>query len=291
MSECVVRARGLRKNYGTHAAVDGVDLNIARGRIVGLVGPNGAGKTTALKAILGLTDFSGDLRVLGLDPFRQREQLMQRVCFIADTAVLPKWMRVGEVIDYVEAVHPRFDRQRCQRFLTGTKLQPRAKVKTLSKGMVVQLHLAIVLAIDAELLVLDEPTLGLDILFRKRFYEQLLGDYFDANRTILITTHQIEEVESLLTDLLFIRDGRIMLDASMDAVAQRFTEVEVDPRQIEAARALAPISERKVLGRYVLMFDGVDPQQLARIGVVHPVSVADLFVAMMGGLQSVGLAA
>lgn len=291
MSECVVQARGLRKNYGTHAAVDGVDLNIARGRIVGLVGPNGAGKTTALKAILGLTDFAGELRVLGLDPFRQREQLMQRVCFIADTAVLPKWMRVGEVIDYVEAVHPQFDRQRCARFLNGTKLLPRAKVKTLSKGMVVQLHLAIVLAIDAELLVLDEPTLGLDILFRKRFYEQLLGDYFDANRTILITTHQIEEVESLLTDLLFIRDGRIMLDASMDAVAQRFAEVEVDPRQIEAARALAPISERKVLGRYVLMFDGVDPQQLARIGVVHPVSVADLFVAMMGGLQSVGLAA
>lgn len=291
MNDCVVRARGLRKSYGQHVALDGIDLNIARGRIVGLVGPNGAGKTTALKAVLGLSPFSGELNVLGLDPFRQREALMQRVCFIADTAVLPKWIRVSEVIDYVDAVHPRFDRSRCQRFLAGTKLKPAAKIKELSKGMVVQLHLAIVLAIDAELLVLDEPTLGLDILFRKRFYEQLLGDYFDANRTILITTHQIEEVESLLTDLLFIRDGRIVLDASMDAVTQRFAEVEVDPRQIDAARALGPISERKVLGRYVLMFDGVAPEQLARIGVVHPVSIADLFVAMMGGLQSVGLAA
>lgn len=287
----VVEARGLRKSYGNSMALNGVDLNIPRGRIVGLVGPNGAGKTTALKAMLGLTSFEGELKVLGLDPFRQREQLMQRVCFIADTAVLPKWIRVDQVIEYVAAVHPRFDLAKCRRFLTQTKLTGRMKVKEMSKGMVVQMHLALVLAIDAELLVLDEPTLGLDILFRKRFYEQLLSDYFDEDRTILITTHQIEEVESLLTDLLFIRDGRIILDASMDAVAERFVEVEVDPGQIEAARALKPLSERKVLGRYVLLFDGVPVQQLGRFGATHPVSVADLFVAMMGGLNSVGLAA
>jgi ABC-2 type transport system ATP-binding protein len=287
----VIEARGLRKSYGKTAALDGVDLSVPRGRIVGLVGPNGAGKTTALKAILGLTNFEGELKVLGLDPFRQRGELMQRVCFIADTAVLPRWMRVDELIDYVQNVHPRFDVQACRRFLSHTKIAGRSKVKALSKGMVVQLHLAIVLSIDAELLVLDEPTLGLDILFRKRFYEQLLGDYFDANRTIVITTHQIEEVESLLTDLVFIRDGRIVLDASMDAVAQRFVEVEVEPRQTEAARALGPLHERKVLGRTVMLFDGIDPAQLARFGPQHPVSVADLFVAMMGGLNAVGLAA
>lgn len=287
----VIHARGLRKSYGKTAALEGVDLAIPRGRIVGLVGPNGAGKTTALKAILGLTPFDGELKVLGLDPFRQRAELMQRVCFIADTAVLPRWMRVGELIDYTRSVHPRFDPVACRRFLSHTKLAPRSKIKSLSKGMMVQLHLAIVLSIDAELLVLDEPTLGLDILFRKRFYEQLLGDYFDANRTIVITTHQIEEVESLLTDLLFIRDGRIVLDASMEAVTQRFAEVEVDPRQLDAARALGPLHERKVLGRSVMLFDGADPQQLARLGPVHPVSVADLFVALMGGLNAVGLAA
>lgn len=287
----LIEARGLRKRYGKSIALDGLDLQVHRGRIVGLIGPNGAGKTTALKSILGLTDFQGELKVLGLDPFRQRAELMQRVCFIADTAVLPRWMRVDALIDYVRNIHPRFDPAICERFLAQTKIPRNARIKALSKGMVVQLHLAIVLAIDAELLVLDEPTLGLDILFRKRFYEQLISDYFDANRTIVITTHQIEEVESLLTDLVFIRDGKVVLDASMDEVARRFAEVEVDPRQIEAALALQPIHQRKVLGRQVMLFDGVPHATLSGLGIIHPVSVADLFVAMMGGLGAVGLAA
>jgi len=280
----VISARGLKRSYGKQQALAGIDLEIPRGRIVGLIGPNGAGKTTALKAILGLASFEGELKVLGLDPFRQRTELMQRVCFIADTAVLPRWARIRDLVDYTADVHPNFDPDRCWRYLKQTKIKPSSKVKELSKGMVVQAHLALILSISAELLVLDEPTLGLDILFRKRFYEQLISDYFDENRTILITTHQIEEVEALLTDLLFIKDGRLVLNASMDEVAERFCELEVAPAQLNEARALSPIAERKALNRHVLTFDGVAREKLAPLGQLRAISVADLFVATMGGL-------
>jgi len=253
------------------------------GRIVGLIGPNGAGKTTALKAILGLTDFEGELSVLGLDPRKERPALMQQVCFIADVATLPRWITVSQAIDFVAGIHPRFDRAKCMRFLARTKLQPNQRVRQMSKGMIVQLHLAIVMAIDARLLVLDEPTLGLDILYRKQFYQSLLEDYFDENKTILVTTHQVEEIEHILTDLMFIRDGRIVLDTPMDALGERFAEVMVGADQAEAARALKPIDERQVFGKSIFLFDGVPTAQLAQLGEVRRPSVADLFVATMKG--------
>ncbi|HET8898988.1 MAG TPA: ABC transporter ATP-binding protein [Rhodanobacteraceae bacterium] len=279
----IVSASHLRKRYKSTQALDDVSLEIQPGRIVGLIGPNGAGKTTALKAILGLTDFDGELKVRGLDPRTQRDALMREVCFIADVAVLPKWIRVNEVIDFVANVHPKFDRARCQRFLANTKLQPRQRVKEMSKGMIVQLHLAIVMAIDARLLVLDEPTLGLDILYRKQFYQRLLEDYFDENKTILVTTHQVEEIEHILTDLIFIRDGKISLDASMDEVGERFTEVMVDAAHVEAARALQPLDERQVFGKSICLFDGVPRAQLEHLGETRRPSVSDLFVATMKG--------
>jgi ABC-2 type transport system ATP-binding protein len=279
----IVRARGLSKRYGTTMALDHVDLQIAPGRIVGLIGPNGAGKTTALKAILGLTEFDGELSVLGLDPRTHRTELMQQVCFIADVAVLPRWLRVGEAIDFVAGVHPRFSREKCMALLARTKIQPTQRVRELSKGMIVQLHLALVMAIDAKLLVLDEPTLGLDILYRKEFYETLLNDYFDHEKTILVTTHQVEEIERILTDLIFIRDGRIVLDASMDAVGERYAEVMVAPDKTDAARALKPLSERQVFGKSIFLFDGIDHARLAALGDLHKPSVADLFVATMKG--------
>ncbi len=282
----VVHANGLSKRYGTTAALDNVNLNIEPGRIVGLVGPNGAGKTTALKAILGLTEFDGELSVLGLDPRTHRYQLMQQVCFIADVAVLPRWIRVSEAVDFVAGVHPRFSREKCQAFLARTKLKPIQRVRELSKGMIVQLHLALVMAIDAKLLVLDEPTLGLDILYRKEFYQSLLNDYFDEQKTIIVTTHQIEEVEHILTDLLFIRDGRIVLDATMDQVGERFAEVMVNPDKADAARALKPIYERQVFGKSIFLFDGIDRTRLAELGELHKPSVADLFVATMKGTYS-----
>ncbi len=279
----VIEARGLTRAYNGKPALDRADFSVERGRIVGLIGPNGAGKTTALKAILGLSPYEGELKVLGLDPATQRDALMQDVCFIADVAVLPRWIRVSEAIDFVAGVHPRFDRRKAEAALAHTKLTPRMKVKEMSKGMVVQLHLAIVMAIDAKLLVLDEPTLGLDILYRKQFYQNLLNDYFDHEKTILITTHQVEEVEHILTDLLFIRDGKISLSTTMEAMAERFAEVMVAPDRAEAARALKPLDERQVFGKSVFLFDGVPQAQLAALGEVRTPGVADLFVATMKG--------
>ena len=280
----VVSARGLRKTYKNKVAVAGADFEIGAGRIVGLIGPNGAGKTTALKAILGLTPFEGELRVLGKDPRSQRDELMNDVCFIADVAVLPRWIRVREAIDFVAGVHPRFDRARCERFLANTQLLPKLRVREMSKGMIVQLHLALVMAIDARLLVLDEPTLGLDILYRKQFYQRLLEDYFDEDKTILVTTHQVEEIEHILTDVLFIRDGSIVLSAPMDEVAERYTEVLVNADALEAARALGPIDERALpFGKTVLLFDAVPRAQLAALGETRNPGLADLFVATMKG--------
>jgi ABC-2 type transport system ATP-binding protein len=279
----VIQARNLSKRFGTTAALDDVAFSIESGRIVGLIGPNGAGKTTALKAILGLTDFQGELSVLGLDPRKQRHELMQHVCFIADVAVLPRWLRVSEAIDFVAGVHPRFSREKCEQFLSRTKLKPRMRVREMSKGMIVQLHLALVMAIDARLLVLDEPTLGLDILYRKEFYQSLLNDYFDEQKTIIITTHQVEEIEHILTDLMFIRDGKIILDASMDAVADRFTEVMVNPDKAAAARALQPLGERQIFGKSIFLFDGTEKPRLAELGETRQPSIADLFVATMKG--------
>jgi len=280
----VVSARGLRKAYKNKLAVAGADFDIGAGRIVGLIGPNGAGKTTALKAILGLTRFEGRLTVLGKDPRTQRDELMNDVCFIADVAVLPRWMRVSEAIDFVAGVHPRFDRARCERFLANTQLHPKLRVREMSKGMIVQLHLALVMAIDARLLVLDEPTLGLDILYRKQFYQRLLEDYFDEGKTILVTTHQVEEIEHILTDVLFIRDGRMVLSAPMDEVAERYTEVLVGADALEAARALKPIDERALpFGKTVLLFDTVPRAQLAALGEIRNPGLADLFVAIMKG--------
>ena len=261
----VVKATGLSKRYGTTVALDNVNLDIQAGRIVGLVGPNGAGKTTALKAILGLAEFDGDLSVLGMDPRSQRYELMQQVCFIADVAVLPRWLRVSDAVDFVGGVHPRFSREKCMAFLARTKIKPTSRVRELSKGMIAQLHLALVMAIDAKLLVLDEPTLGLDILYRKEFYQSLLNDYFDEQKTILVTTHQIEEIEHILTDLLFIREGRIVLDATMDQVAERFVEVMVNPDKADATRALKPLYERQIFGKSIFLFDGLDRARLVEV--------------------------
>jgi ABC-2 type transport system ATP-binding protein len=280
----IVRASGLRKAYKNKVALDSAQFAIQPGRIVGLIGPNGAGKTTALKAILGLIPFEGQLDVLGRDPRTQRDSLMNDVCFIADVAVLPRWIRVREAIEFVAGVHPRFDRARCDRFLTNTQLKPEMRVREMSKGMIVQLHLALVMAIDAKLLVLDEPTLGLDILYRKQFYQRLLEDYFDEQKTILITTHQVEEIEHILTDVLFIRDGKMVLDATMDDVGSRFTEVMVDAAQKDAARALKPIDERALpFGKTVMLFDGVPRPQLDALGETRTPGLADLFVATMKG--------
>ncbi|GAA3917570.1 ABC transporter ATP-binding protein [Luteimonas lutimaris] len=284
MDDHVVTARDLRKTYRSTVALDGARFDIGAGRIVGLIGPNGAGKTTALKAMLGLTPFDGELRVLGKDPRTRRDELMNDVCFIADVAVLPRWIRVKEAIDFVAGVHPRFDRARCERFLANTQLKPRQRVRELSKGMIVQLHLALVMAIDARLLVLDEPTLGLDILYRKQFYQRLLEDYFDEQKTIVITTHQVEEVEHILTDVMFIRAGKIVLDAPMDAVGERFVELMVDADRAEQARSLGPVDERALpFGKTVMLFDGVPQAQLARLGETRTPGLADLFVATMKG--------
>jgi ABC-2 type transport system ATP-binding protein len=277
----VITANGLSKRYKSSLALDNVSFQIAPGRIVGLIGPNGAGKTTALKSILGLTDFTGELNVLGFDPRKQRDKLMGEVCFIADVAVLPRWIRVREVVDFVANVHPRFDRKKCEAFLARTKLTPDQRVRQMSKGMIVQLHLALVMAIDARLLILDEPTLGLDILYRKQFYQNLLEDYFDENKTIIVTTHQVEEVEHILTDLMFIRDGRIVLDADMDAVGERFIEVMVNADRAPAARAMKPLDERQVFGKSIFLFDGVERSQLEAMGEIRRPSVSDLFVATM----------
>jgi ABC-2 type transport system ATP-binding protein len=277
-----IEAHGLRKSYGKNLALDGIDLRVDDGRIVGLIGRNGAGKTTALNAMLGLTPFQGDLRVLGRNPWNERDLLMRDVCFIADVAVLPRWIRVSNAVDYVAGVHPRFDRSKAERFLSKTSIRPASKVRELSKGMVAQLHLALVMAIDARLLVLDEPTLGLDILYRKQFYDSLLNDYFDRNRTIVVTTHQVEEIQDVLTDIVFIDRGRIVLTASMEEVESRFAELMVSPANLEAARALKPTQERQALGRTILLFDRADRTRLAALGEVRTPSIADLFVAIVG---------
>jgi ABC-2 type transport system ATP-binding protein len=278
----IIEARGLRKTFKTTVALDGIDLRVEPGRILGLIGPNGAGKTTALNAILGLTPYEGELRVLGRDPWTERDQLMRDVCFISDVAILPCWLRVSQALDYVKGVHPRFDRAKAEGFLAKTDIRPTSSVRELSKGMVTQLHLAIVMAIDARLLVLDEPTLGLDILFRKQFYDSLLNGYFDRSRTIIVTTHQVEEVQQVLTDLMFMSRGRIVLNCSMEDYESRYAEVHVRPEQLPAARSLRPIHERQVLGRSILLFDRVDRQQLTSLGEVHTPSIADLFVAVIG---------
>ncbi|MBN8264538.1 MAG: ABC transporter ATP-binding protein [Xanthomonadales bacterium] len=280
----VVVARGLRKAYKNKLALDDTRFEVPLGRIVGLIGPNGAGKTTALKAILGLVPFEGDLKVLGKDPRTQRDELMNDICFIADVAVLPRWMKVKEAIAFVAGVHPRFDEAKCRRFLEGTQLKPDLRVREMSKGMIVQLHLALVMAIDARLLVLDEPTLGLDILYRKQFYQRLLEDYFDEEKTILVTTHQVEEIEHILTDVMFIRDGRIVLDAPMDTLGERYTEVLVNTDRVEAARALKPVDERALpFGKTVMLFDGADAARLGELGETRTPGLADLFVATMKG--------
>ena len=280
----VVSAQGLRKSYRGKPALDGTHFQIEAGKIIGLIGPNGAGKTTALKAILGLIPFEGDLKVLGLDPRKQRDELMREVCFIADVAVLPRWIKVKEAIDFVDGIHPRFDRAKCERFIANTKLNPNLRVREMSKGMIVQLHLALVMAIDAKLLVLDEPTLGLDILYRKQFYQRLLEDYFDEQKTIIVTTHQVEEIENILTDVMFIRDGKIVLTAALDEVADRYTEVLASAEHLDTARALKPIDERALpFGKTVMLFDGVPRQQLAALGETRNPGLADLFVAIMKG--------
>ena len=277
-----IEATGLRKTYGTTIALDGVNLRVEEGRILGLIGPNGAGKTTALDAILGLVPFEGELKVLGRNPWTERNLLMRDVCFIADVAVLPRWMKVSDAIDYVAGVHPRFDRAKAEAFLARTTIKRTSKVRQLSKGMVAQLHLALVMAIDARLLVLDAPTLGLDILYRKQFYDPLLNDYFDRTRTIVITTHQVDEIQDVLTDLMFIDRGRIALECSMEEFESRYTEVMVRPEQAAAAGALRPIHVRQVFGRSVMLFENVDRQQLAALGDVRTPGIADLFVAVMG---------
>jgi len=286
-----IEARGLRKAFGSTIALDGIDLTVEEGRILGLIGPNGAGKTTALNAILGLTPFDGELRVLGRDPWTERDRLVRDVAFIADVAVLPRWIRVTQLLDLVEGVHPRFDRARAEAFLAKTNIKRTSRVRELSKGMVTQLHLALVMAIDVKLLVLDEPTIGLDILYRKQFYDTLLNDYFDHSRTIIVTTHQVEEIQDVLTDFKFINRGRIVLDCSMEMFEERYVEVMLSPENVAAARALQPVYERQVFGRSIMLFDGIERQRLAALGDVRTPSIADLFVAVIGNEQAQGVAA
>jgi ABC-2 type transport system ATP-binding protein len=286
-----IEARGLRKAFGSTIALDGIDLTVEEGRILGLIGPNGAGKTTALNAILGLTPFEGELRVLGRDPWTERDQLVRDVAFIADVAVLPRWIRVAQLLEFVEGVHPQFDREKAEAFLAKTNIKKASRVRELSKGMVTQLHLALVMAIDVKLLVLDEPTIGLDILYRKQFYDTLLNDYFDHSRTIIVTTHQVEEIQDVLTDFKFINGGRIVLDCSMELFEQRYIEVMLSPDHVVAARALRPIYERQVFGRSIMLFDGIERQRLAALGDVRTPSIADLFVAVMGNEMARGVAA
>jgi ABC-2 type transport system ATP-binding protein len=286
-----MEARGLRKAYKTTIALDGVDLTVGEGRILGLIGPNGAGKSTALQAMLGLIPYQGELTVLGRNPWTQRDRLMAEVCFIADVAVLPRWLKVSQALDYMAGVHPRFDRAKAERLLAKTTIKRASRVRELSKGMVAQLHLALVMAVDARLLVLDEPTLGLDLVFRKQFYDSLLNDYFDGQRTIVVSTHQVEEIQHILTDVVFLDRGRIVLDCSMEAFEARYLEAMVGPDQLAAARALRPIHERQLFGRALLIFDGVPREQLAALGEVRTPSLADLFMAMMGGPTALEAAA
>jgi len=281
----LVNARGVSKHFGSVKAVDDVSFEIEQGKILGLIGPNGAGKTTLLKAVLGLTDCDGELSVLGLDPFRQRKELLRNICFIADVAVLPRWIRVTQLLDFVEAVHPNFSRKRAESLLQQTSVRSDAKVRELSKGMVTQLHLSIIMSIDARLLVLDEPTLGLDIIFRKEFYSNLLNDYFDEERTILITTHQVEEIENLLTDIMFINQGRILLDASMESLGDTYVELLTSGESATKAKGLGPIAEHEMFGKSVFLFEGVGREHFEGMGELRTPSVADLFVAKVKGAR------
>ena len=286
-SQDIVNAVGLSKNYGKFKALDNVNINIGKGKIVGLIGPNGAGKTTLLKSLLGLTSYDGDLQIMGLNPFKQRAQLMEDICFIADVAVLPDWIKVCELLDFVEQTHAKFSREKAEGFLKSTKIKNNQKVKSMSKGMVVQLHLAIVMSIEAKLLVLDEPTLGLDIIYRKEFYDNLLNDYFDHERTIIITTHQVEEVEHILTDLLFIKDGKIVLDSSMEELTADYLEVMMPSENYEDGMSFNPLTVRKIFGKYVMLFKNVNRGELSALGEVQRPGVADLFVALLkdGGVS------
>jgi ABC-2 type transport system ATP-binding protein len=277
-----IQARGLRKAFGDTVALDGVDINVKEGRILGLIGPNGAGKTTAFKAMLGLTRYDGELTVLGRNPWTERDALMSEVCFIADVAVLPPWLKVKDAIDYVAGVHPRFDRAKAESFLAKTTIKKKSRVKELSKGMVTQLHLALIMAIDVKLLILDEPTLGLDILYRKQFYDTLLNDYFDKSRTIVVSTHQVEEIQNILTDMVFIHKGRVVLDIAMDEFESRYVELAVKPENVEAARALAPLHERPAMGRSIFLFHRAGRDQLAALGEVRSPSISDVFIALIG---------
>jgi len=282
----IVEARGIRKSFGNFEALRGLDFSIEKGSIVGLIGPNGAGKTTTLKSLLGLCSFKGDLQVLGSNPGSERHHIMESVCFIADVGVLPRWLRVDQAIDYIEGVHPKFSRGKAEELLATTSIGPKQRIRSLSKGMVTQLHLALVMAIDVDLLVLDEPTLGLDILYRKEFYDRLLNDYYDGDKSIIISTHQVEEIETLLTHLIFIDQGSIVLDIAMDEIANRFSEVLVHPDKLDQARQLNPIYERDLLGRKGLLFEDQEPDQLAELGEIHVPGVADLFVAKMRGART-----
>ncbi|MFZ6760521.1 ABC transporter ATP-binding protein [Undibacterium sp. Ji50W] len=281
----VISARGISKHYGKKPVLDGLNFEIAPGRIVGLIGPNGSGKTTTLNAILGLGDFDGDMQVLGLDPRTQRDALMNDVCFIADVAILPRWLKVKDAIAFVEGVHPRFNRVKAEQYIANTKLKPDMKVKAMSKGMVAQLHLALIMAIDAKLLVLDEPTLGLDVVYRKQFYRNLLEDYFDENKSIIITTHQVEEVEHILSDVIFINEGKIVLDTSMEQLGARFVEVSLNPESLEQAKSLSPVDQRSVFGRSIMLFDGIGKDVLCKLGDLRQPGIADIYVAMMRGAQ------
>ena len=282
----IIEARGLTKNYGDTPALRGIDLNVQAGRIVGLIGPNGSGKTTAIKSILGLTGFDGELKVLGKDPRTERNELMNEVCFIADVAVLPRWLKVSNALDFVAGVHPRFDRKRAEEFLARTDIRTDKRVRQLSKGMVTQLHLALILAIDAKLLVLDEPTLGLDLLFRRSFYDNLLNDYFDKERTILVTTHQVEEIENILTDVIFLQHGKVVLDTAIESLGERFVQLVPSAGNLEAARSLKPFYEREIFGRVAMIFERRNVSELAPLGETRTPTVADLFVALMGGADS-----
>ncbi|MEL6214505.1 MAG: ABC transporter ATP-binding protein [Pseudomonadota bacterium] len=277
----LIKAAGVSKKFGNTIAVDNVSFEVAPGRIIGLIGPNGAGKTTLLKAVLGLTSYEGDISVCGLDPFRNRRELMHTVSYVADVSVLPRWIRVDQLLDYVETLHPNFNRSAAETSLSRTKVTLKDKVKALSKGMVAQLHLSIIMAIDAKILILDEPTLGLDILFRKAFYTELLNDYFDDERTIIITTHQVEEIENILTDVMFIDDGKIVLNETIESIGDRYTELMVGPDQAERARGFAPLAERQVFGKSVLTFEGVARTELQELGEVRTPGLADLFVAKL----------
>ncbi len=277
----LVQARGVSKHYGSTRAVDNVSFEIQPGKIVGLIGPNGAGKTTLLKAVLGLTDCKGDMQVCGLDPFRQRKALMNEVSYVADVAVLPRWISVDRLLGFVSELHPKFSEADARAALSKTKIPMKATVKELSKGMIAQLHLSIIMAIDARLLILDEPTLGLDILFRKSFYTELLNDYFDLERTIVITTHQVEEIEHILTDVMFIDDGRIVLDETVESIGERYIELMVTPEHVDEARGLAPLTERQVFGKSIFTFEGIARERLESLGDVRTPGIADLFVAKL----------